>query len=204
MTRDLTSAFADELEADSVRIAFLFEGDFASAPLRLWTGVGDLSWDSKTWFGNGWLHDVSGVGETSDVKANNMEIVLAGVPSSVISLVLLEASQNREGNLWLAFLDGSESVIADPYLMFTGKFDTAEINDSIENAVVTLVYETQLVELEKADERRYTDVTQKSIYVDDRGLEYVTEMAEWDGYWGVPEQSDKRRKSKHPKTKRRH
>lgn len=204
MSRDLTTAFSDELEAAHVNIAYFFEGDFASSYLRLWTGLGDITWDSKTWAGNGWLHDIKGGGETSDIKATNMEIALAGVPSSVISLVLTEASQNRLGNLYLAFLDANEVVIADPYLLFTGKFDTAEINDGADGAIVTLSYETQLVELEKAEERRFTDATQKSIYADDRGLEYITEMAEWDGFWVVLEERDKRRKSKPEKTKRRH
>jgi|GEM_PF-255902 len=204
MTRALTADFLAELEAAHVRIAFFFEGEFNSSTIRLWSGLGDISWDSKTWNGNGWFQGVGGIGESADIKATNLEITLAGVPSSVVALALNEAAQNKLGKLWLAFLDGAEAVINDPYLCFEGKLDTAEIQESASDATVVFTYETELIELEKAEEQRFTDVYQKSIYPDDRGLEYITGLADWDGFWGVPEKKPKQKtKPKPHKNKRR-
>ena len=203
MTRDLTGDFITALASEHVDIAYFFEGEFQSSTIRLWSGFGDITWDSKTWYGNGWFQGVGGIGESSDIKATNIDISLAGVPSSVISLVLNEASQNRPGKLWLGFLDDSGDVIADPYLAFEGKYDSAEINDGSDGAEVSLTYETELIELEKAEERRYTDVCQKGIYPTDKGLEYVTAMTDWDGFWGIPEKSSKKKKKVPEKKKRR-
>jgi len=203
LTRDITAAFISELSASNVNIAYFFEGEFQSSTLRIWSGFGDITWDSKLWYGNGWFQGLGGVGESYDIKATNMEIQLAGVPSSVISLVLNETSQNRVGKIWLGFLDNSGAVIADPYLAFDGKYDSAEIDDGSDGASVTLTYETELIELEKAEERRYTDVGQKGIYPTDKGLEYVTAMADWEGFWGVPEKSSKKKKTVPEKKKRR-
>ena len=207
LTRALTSDYLDELEASNVKIAFFYEGEFSSGTIRLWTGVGNIDWDSKTWLGNSWFQGWSGVGETSEIKAVSMDITLAGVPQDVLALVLNEASQNKMGRLYLAFLDADEEVIADPYLLFEGKLDYPEINDSAESATVVISYESELIELETAEEFRYTDINQKSFYPSDKGLEYITSLSVWDGFWGFPEVKDrknpKKKKKQKPKRKRR-
>lgn len=182
-----------QIESNFVRPAFFFEGEFTSSPIRLWTGLGDISWDSKTWYGNGWLQGFGGIGETADIKATNLEITLAGVPSNVIELALNEVSQNKAGRLWIAFLGDADYIVPDPFLIFEGKLDTAEIDDGSKSASVTFTYETELIDLEKAEEQRYTDAYQRSIYPDDTGLRYITAMADWDGFFGVPEKKNKQR-----------
>lgn len=205
--RELTSDYLAELEASAVKIAFFFEGEFASSTIWLWSGVGPITWDGKTWLGNGWLQGWSGAGETSELKAVSMDITLAGVPQDVLSLMLNEASQNKFGRLYLAFLDASDAVIDDPYLLFEGKLDYPEISDSSNDATVVISYESELVELEQAEESRYTDINQKSIYPTDLGLEYITSLAEWSGFWGFPEVKDrknpKKAKKQKPRRKRR-
>jgi len=202
MTRDLTSDFLTELEASAVKIAFFLEAQFKSNPIYLWTGTGDITWDSKLWLGNGWFKGWAGAGETEDIKAVSVEVYLTGVPSSAISLALNESAQNKSGKIWFAFLDSSDGVIADPYLIFEGKFDHAVINDSPEEGGIVLVYESELIQLEEASEWRYNDVTQKYLFPGDRGFEYISSLAEWSGFWGVPERARNERANK-PKRKAR-
>lgn len=203
MARELDADYITEIESDRLRPCFLFQAEFQSSILRLWSGYGDLSWDGETYFGNGWFTGFSGIGESRDIKATNLTISLTGVPSSIVSLVLAEALQNKLGYLWLAFLDEAGDLIEDPYLLFEGKLDTADLDDGPDTSNVTLTYETELIDLEKAQESRFTDAWQKAFDPADRGLEYVLTMANWDGFWGVPEAKEKKKDRDKKKKKNR-
>ena len=196
MPRSLHADYTALLGADSVNLAFLLEAAFESQTLRLWTGYGDLSWNSVTWYGNGWFRGWDGPGESSDVKPVGMAVTLMGVPSAVVSLALGEVRQNKTGRLYMAFLDAAGAVIADPYLLYEGRFDTAEIHDGVQDSDVTLTWEQEFIELEKAPEFRFNDATQRGAFPGDKGMEYVADVAEWDGFWGVPETKAKRKRKR--------
>jgi hypothetical protein len=196
MARDLTSNLIDELEANLNRPFFLFEGVFQSSTLRFWTGSGVLSWDSKTWQGNGLFVGLKLAAETSDIEANGIEVQLSGVSSSIVSLVLNEVQQGKQGNIWLGMVDSSGQVIADPYKVFTGGFDTAEINEDPDSPTITIKYETKLIILEKAADYRYTPESQKLFDATDKGFDYVANIQDWDGFWGKQNRKPKKKKRK--------
>ena len=47
MSRDLTLAFATALADQSLRPVIFFEGQFASGSVRIWSGLGEVSWHVK-------------------------------------------------------------------------------------------------------------------------------------------------------------
>lgn len=187
------------IQAQVIRPVFFFEGVFTSSTLRLWTGYGDFSWDTEIWYGNGWFNGFDGAGETDDLRADGCSILLAGVPQSVISLILGEASQGKPGKLWFGALDDVGALVDTPYLLFSGRLDVPEIDDGAEGASVRITYESELADLEKEEEWRYTDEHQKFWYPGDRGLEFLASLADWSGYWGKPERDSKKRKKKENK-----
>lgn len=200
MSRGLTGNFVTEATATSNRPAIFFEGAFISSTLRLWSGLGDISWSGQTWLGNGWLGLPSGADETEEVQANGWEITLSGVPLAVISLALQEIKQGATGKLYLGFLNSSGAVISDPYLVAQGLADTATINESAETASVSLTYESKLIDLERAREFRYTHDSQRSLYPTDDGFQYVSSLQDWSGFWGAqqrkPNKKTKRRRAR--------
>jgi hypothetical protein len=56
--RALTDDVIAELEKSSLKPFLLFEGEFLSGMVRAWSGVGDLTWDERTWVGTGHLGGV--------------------------------------------------------------------------------------------------------------------------------------------------
>jgi hypothetical protein len=185
--RDLISALATGIVANVVRPAMLFEGDFQGGFVRVWSGIGDLSWNGYTWTGVGALGGISDIEETDEVKAAGITVALSGIAPEMIALALNSVRQNKEGRLYLALFDGeTANLLADPYLCFEGRLDVAEIDEGPESATVSIKYENRLIDLERSRERRYTHEDQQLDYPGDRGFEYIASLQDVQISWGIP------------------
>lgn len=187
--RELTAAMLAAIAASTVRPAIFYEGEFvdsggAAAYLRFWTGVGSVTWDSKTWTGGGQLLSISQLEETTDLKAVGFSVVLSGMPSAVISTALSYTRQGKPGKLWLGLFDASGSLLADPYPLRRGRFDIAPIEDNGETCTISAQYEDRLIDLERPRDRRYTHEDQQLDYPGDLGFEFVPSLQNMDITWG--------------------
>jgi len=197
--RDLTAGFKTELEASTNYPFFLFEGTFDATTLNYNTLGRDITWDSKTWVGNGYLKGLPTVSETQTVSAAGITIELAGEPSVIISTILNNANHGETGKLYFGFLNSSGAVIADPHLLFDGTLSTAELRDSINKASIYLTYESSLINVLNNNEFRYNTKTQNLNYPTDVGFAFMESLANWSGYWG--KKNKKNRKNKRNKGK---
>ncbi|MFC3059520.1 hypothetical protein [Paenirhodobacter populi] len=183
MSRDLSPANAAALAADRVRIIALFEGEFASGTVRLWSGLGSLVWGGRTWAGAGTLMGIGSIEETNEVTANGASISLSGVPLDLVQIAIDEAQQGAPGRLYLGFMSEDWQLLADPELIFAGLLDVPQIEEGADTCTVTISYENQLIDLQRAREWRYTDESQKTLYPGDRGFEFVTTIQDMDLDW---------------------
>lgn len=183
--RGLTGSVQTEIAKSEVGVALFVELDFLSGFTRIWTGLGDRSWDSKTWLGTGTLGSVSIVQETIAIRANSVQFQLTGVPTSVISIALAEVYQGRSAKMWLGFIDSSDAVIADPVQVFGGKMDVMAIQDDGPEATVVLSAESELADLDRARIRRYTDEDQHIDFPSDQGFKFVNGLQDKKIYWGT-------------------
>lgn len=183
MARDLTASVITQLQAASVEVGVLFEGEFASGWVRLWSGVGTLSWDGKSWSGVGTLLGISGIDETNEIRASGLTVSLSGVPSDLLSAALGDARSGKTGRVYLAFFSGG-SIVADPILQFEGRLDVPAIEDGPDTATISISYESELIDLERARERRYTPEDQAIDYPGDLGFAYVAALQDAQITWG--------------------
>jgi hypothetical protein len=209
MSRDLTAAMAAAIGASTVRPILLFEGEFSGGTINIWTGIGTLSWDSKTWSGIGSLLGVSRVEETDEIKAAGIVITLGGVRSADIALALAEMRRNRPGRLWLGLLSEAmaigdpetdmaigdpatglmigleeDTLIADPKIIFRGRLDVCVIEDGADTARISISYENELIDLERPRTVRFTDEEQRRLYPGDDSLQYVASLQDTELRWG--------------------
>lgn len=173
MPRTLTTAFKNALADGDVRPCLFFEGLFDTGAVRFFTGLGQVTWNSQTWYGSGSLIGIDPVEEVGETKARGTRISLSGIDGAMVSLALAEPYQGRIVNVYLAALNSSGAVIADPDLLFSGRADVMQISDSGETATVILSVENRLVDLQRARERRYEPEDQKLYYPNDKGFDYV-------------------------------
>jgi len=156
----------------------LVELDFASGPFRAWTGLGQLNWAGKVFEGVGAIGAVGEVEETVELRAVRLTLALSPVPQEVVDIALAERSfRLRPARLWGALLDAEGAFVADPFPLWAGLMDTMEVTDGAEPRIA-LTCESRLVDLERAEVRRYTDADQQAEYPGDRFFEYVPALQE--------------------------
>lgn len=206
MSRDLSQATIDNINEDVVNPFFAVELKFdGDNVLRMWTGVGTLVLpDGTQWFGTGNLLGVSAVEETAEMAVKGATLTLSGVPSEVLSLALSEPYQGRVCNLYFGTLskgaivqedgayilmqDGSKILVETGEtgfnVIFSGYMDQMNIEDSADTCTIELKVENKLIDLERARVARYTSGYQKSVYPNDKGLNFVESLQDKKVSWG--------------------
>lgn len=184
MSRDLSTSMQNVSTSVQIRPLILVEAEFDSDTVRLWSGRGDLQWNSHTWAGAGNLLNISPIHETSELRADGAAIQLSGIPQSLLSLALQEDYQGRTLRIYLgAFTDAGE-VISSPVVMFSGRMDVMTIDETGGTSVINISVENRLIDFERTRTRRYTSEDQKIDYPNDKGLEFVTSIQEVEIAWG--------------------
>jgi hypothetical protein len=191
--RGLTPAMLVAIAAGTVRPALFSEITYwsgsADAYLRMWTGVGSLSWNGYTWTGGGEQLAITVVKETRDIVATGFSIVLSGMPSASISIALQSMRKHKPGKLWLGCFDAAGALIEDPYLLRRGRFDIIPIKRDGATCTIEARYNDRLVLLERAGgplgESRYTDEDQQRFSLGDGGFRHTARLQDKTFEWGA-------------------
>ena len=183
MSRTITGAVATEVQKQKTRPILLVELDFSSGFVRVWSGVGDLSWDGKTWNGTGDLGTVSPVEETDEIRSTSLVFQLSGIPSALLSTALGEDYQGRAASMWLGFLDASDVVIADPVLLWAGHMDVMEIDEGPVTSIISVQTESRLAALKRPKLRRLTREDLQIDFAGDKGFDFIAGLQDRQIVW---------------------
>jgi len=206
MSRDLSTVTIENIESDVVYPFFAVELLFDGAnTLRMWTGQGTLVLqDGTQWVGAGSILDISAIEETAEMAVKGATIAISGLSSEALSLALSEPYQGRvcniyfgtfstgailqEGGSYILLQDGSKINIQDGSAgfnqMFSGYMDQMNIVDAGDTATIELMVENRLIDLERVRVARFTSGYQKSIYPNDKGLDFVEDLQDKNIAWG--------------------
>jgi hypothetical protein len=161
-----------------------------STPVYLWSGYGNLVYNSTTYLGLGTLGTISPLEETTDLAARGLTLRLSGVPTANVSLALTENYQGRECSIMFGALSPTAgTLIASPVTVFAGRMDVMQISDDGNTAEITMTAESKLMDFKRPREIRYTDEEQQQLFPGDVGLEFVNDIQEKAIYWGNPNQT---------------
>jgi hypothetical protein len=179
MSRTVPAALLNALAQPEVRPFYAVEMLFDSGDVRVWTGFGDRTIDGETYIGAGSLLNIEGLGEVSDLSAKSITITLSGVNASLLSLALQEPYQRRKCRVLFGAVDVDEFVE-----VFSGQLNMMQIEDTPEISSISVLVDSKLVELERASNRRYTSVDQKSRYAGDTFFDFVSDIQDAEIVWG--------------------
>ncbi len=183
MTREISSLTLAAGKADVARPVILAQLDFMSGTVRATSAPFDVTANGEVFTGVGNLGAISAVPEGAELQSYAVELTLSGIPAQLISLALADQYQGREAKLYLALLDAQHRVSGTPLLLFRGQMDTLDIELG-QTATLTLTVQSRMADWERPRLRRYTHEDQRAMYPDDKGFEFVGQMAEKSIYWG--------------------
>lgn len=183
MTRNLTAGMQAGIAASVVRPVFFYEAEFTGT-LYLWSHLGTISWNSHTWTGIGDLLTISPVDETSELKAAGLALRLSGIDQTFLDLAIGGLHHGKSGRIYLGLLDDNGGLIDSPRIFFRGKLDSVEIDYKEPMApVINFNYETELIDLERSRNWRYTDAHQQLRYPGDTSLRHVESLQDRQLSW---------------------
>lgn len=200
MARSITSSVRDHLDKEVLNFAIFvkLEFDGKMGAVRVWTGIGDVTFEDEVYSGIGNLGGISNYTETTELKASGMSFSLSGIPTSQLSLALAENYQQRRATMWIGFFDDtiSPGLLDDPVLLFRGRMDTMDIQRGAETSVVQVNAESIFMALERAPMRRYLPEDHNifslapsefgGFTVYDSGFDMVPNIQDAKIYWGGP------------------
>lgn len=188
MSRVLTSAFAEALQADVINLAYFASFAFSGGTVRFWSGTGQISWSGSTWTGAGNLADFSPVEESRIPEAPGMRFTLNGIDSSILGLALTEQYRNRPCSLFMAVMNENFNTVVASYRMFGGRMSTMLLEDGGNTGGIVIEAENELADLMRVNAFRYTDAHQTRVFPGDTGLRYVNAVANRKILWGRVQQ----------------
>lgn len=199
VTRGNTTAFNAALEGVVVQLDFLLKLEFedtdtsppTDATIRVWSGLGDITFSDEVYTGVGDLGQFENIKETSQLRSHTVAFTLSGVPSTTISDIFNFQYQGRPITLWMAITDTtiSPGFLNNPIIAFKGSMENAEIHEGREFSVIKVNAINNLANLEKAINRRFTPFDHRerlAVGVRDQGFDKVTRLQEQEIPWGLP------------------
>lgn len=176
MSRDLTTEIKARLAAGTVRPVYLAYFDFAGYTLRTWTGEGDLSYDSQTWSGNGYLQSIPAVTESANLVAVAADFQLTGMPATAVDLADPANYQGRAVELYVGFFEADGTLPAtNVYKLFAGKISAVGFSSDASDEAWTVQAESRLIDLQRVKSARWTHEEQRARYSADNGLAYAAQ-----------------------------
>lgn len=169
-----------------VRCYFDTENNGADSidPLYLWSGIGQVTYDSITYVGAGNLLQITDVQENSELTANGITVVLSGIGEPLISKARDADYQGRQLDVLLGAMDENGDIISSPVIIFSGFMDVMNIVDGGDTATISVTVESKLIQFERTRVRRNTAEDQKIDHPTDKGFEFVAEIQEKEIVWG--------------------
>lgn len=178
MARTLPTGYETAANAQVFPPVFLVYLDWPGGAVRAWNGYGNISWDSQTWYGTGEFGQISPIGESSDLRANGVQLTLSGIPSELIAEAFANDIQGVAAKIWLAPLNTSTGAfIADPLCLFDGVIDNTAFEENGETSTISVNLEKELID-RRSDPRRYTHEDQQIDAAGDLFFEYVAWLAQ--------------------------
>ncbi len=172
--RIMSDSFRAAVKAKKVRPAVLMEADFPSGSVYLFSGTGSLPVGGNTYLGSGKVLTVDPAQETAALQASNATFQLSGIPEDLISVAINEKYNGHPCAMDLALFDDTDSLIADPVTIFSGRMDTGQLNEP--TATFTMTAENDLISLNRTRLVNWTHEEQTADYPDDLGFEFVAAM----------------------------
>ena len=171
--RRVSAAVLAAMRSRTARLALMADIDHPDGRLRVWTGIGTLSYGGHEWTGLGGLATVKGVQSSSDPQIVDHTYVITNVGPDAEAFINAKV-RGRRATTWLVFLDEANAVIPDPLQIAASTLDvTTYAVDESGKATLSLIGQSDLWQLEQPLNVSLTNTEQRKRYPEDSGFSEV-------------------------------
>ena len=186
MTRSLTTAVKNELATNDIRPVHLITIGFSS-PVNItdcsFPLTSSVSGSSVTYTTSDFIMGLSNFTEETDVTKTSLTLSLSGADQTFISTVLNENVVNDSVDIFRGFLNDSNALIADPFLLYSGTIDTFGISENQKSSTLSLQIVSHWADFDKTNGRRTNNTSQQRFFSADVGMDFSSQTVQ-DIKWG--------------------
>ena len=188
MARTLTTAVKNELATNEIRPIHLITIGFGT-PVNItdcgFSLTSSISGSSVTYSPSSFLVSLPSFTEETDVTKTSLQLALSGADQTFISTCLNENVVNDSVKIFRGFLDDTNALIADPFLLYDGQIDTFTINENQNESTVNLGIVSHWADFEKRSGRKTNNTSQQRFFSTDVGMDFSSQTV-LDIKWGRP------------------
>ena len=178
MKRSLTSAIKTELATNDIRPVHLITIGFGT-PVNItdcsFPITSSVSGSSVTYVASDFIMGLSDFTEQTDVNLSPISITLSGADQTFISTVLNENVITDTVTIFRGFLNDSNALIADPFLIYKGTIDNFTIEETDTASLVSLDIVSHWADFEKKSGRKTNNTSQQRFFSSDVGMAFASE-----------------------------
>ena len=186
MTRSLTTAVKNELATNDIRPVHLITISFGT-PVNItdcsFPLTSSVSGSSVTYSASDFILGISNHTEETDITKSSVSISLSGADQTFISVVLNENVINDSVDIFRGFLDDSNALISDPFLLYRGKIDSFDISETDKESIVGLQIVSNWADFAKKNGRKTNNTSQQRFFSGDVGMDFASQTVQ-DIKWG--------------------
>jgi hypothetical protein len=161
------------LTSSAIRPGFLASLTFHTGAQYVWSGAGNLVYNGNTYRGVGSLGRIGTIDEGTDVRAAGTTVTLSAIDPALLSECLSDIQLGAPAAIYFALFDTNLALIGTPYPLFVGTVDQPVIQIGPTEMTISLKLENKLVNLQRANMRRYTAADQRRYYPNDTAFNWV-------------------------------
>jgi hypothetical protein len=177
MTRSLTAGVIAELATNKLNpVELIYLG--ISTGTYYTDHYKNLTFDGNTYTASSLFLGSSEVQENADVAVNTLSLKFSGADTTIISLLLNNNYMNKPVKVYRGFLNDSQALIADPFLLFDGRISSFTLEEDTTSSSVNIIVASHWADFEKTSGRRTAENSQKIYFPNDKGMEFASKTAQ--------------------------
>ncbi len=182
MTRSLTAGVIAEIATNKLNpVELVYLG--ISTGTYYTDHYKDLTFDGNTYTASSLFLGSSEVQETVDVSVNTLSLKFSGADTTIISLLLNNNYMNKPAKVYRGFLNDSQALIADPFLLFDGRISSFTLEENATTSSINVIITSHWADFEKQKGRKTNTGSQKLHFPNDVGFDYASQAVQ-DIKWG--------------------
>ena len=186
MTRSLTTAVKTELATNDIRPIHLITIGF-STPVNLtdcaFSLTSSVSGSSVTYTASSFILNITNFTEETDITKTSLGLSLSGADQTFISTVLGENVTNNSVTIFRGLLNDSNTLIADPFLLYQGNIESFNVSETEKASVLNLSVVSHWADFDKKNGRKTNNTSQQRFFSTDVGMDFASQTV-LDIKWG--------------------